>query len=206
MIQKQTGRNVFVAMTIVLGFGATGCGVAIDSPPSATPGQPGSTTPAPSGSRSSTPSAPGPTPTGRSSSEGVLLHEIPSESGRGSGQRTSATIDGDGSRRVYAESTALWVGCDGEPDNVNFALDGKFRTVRGLVGFRTGVGRGVVAEVVVYGDGAPITAFRVDHDGGFPMQVVVDGVDVLSFTVTRAAGTCSPSEESYLVIADGVLR
>lgn len=194
----------------VLAMGVAGCGVSIDSPGTSgsTQGSTQGQTQQPASPQPSDPASQGTQgpATGKAPGEGVFLHRVPAESGRGSGVRTSASLDGDPSKRVYAESAALWVGCDGAPDNVNFTLDGRYRTLRGVVGFRTGAAPGVKAKVVAYGDGQPITAFQVDHDGGYQLQLVVTDVKVLSFAVTREAGECQPSQDSYLVVADGVLQ
>lgn len=97
---------------------------------------------------------------------------------------------------MYTESAALWVGCDREPDNVSFDLGGKYSVLEGQVGFRAGLAKGVVASVVAYGDGEPISAFQVDHDGGYHLQLVVSNVKTLSFAVTRQSGQCGPSRRA----------
>ena len=195
---------------VVVGAAITalsGCGVSVDrTGPSAAASSAAQSSARSSSSSSAAPTSSSSATPNAATSGGVYLFEVPAESGRGSGAHTSASLDGEASGQVYANSSALWVGCDGNPDIVNFTLGGKYQTLRGRVGFRKGVAAGVTATVTVYADGKPMMAFQADHDGGYPLQLLVTDVNILSMSVIKGEGECGNAQESYLVIADGVLR
>ena len=137
--------------------------------------------------------------------DGTWLFDLPAESTRETG-RTAARLAGDASRTTYADSTAQWVGCDGQTDETVYDLPDGVTALRGQVALRDDVPKGIVAEVSVSSDLGEITRLRVEADGGAPLQLNLKGATTLTIRASALEGQCAESDDSYLVLADTWVR
>ena len=118
---------------------------------------------------------------------------------------TSANVKGGGS---YPNSTSLWVGCEGAPDEVTLAVNGQYKRLFGHLALREGVPSGLVVHTLILVDGSPVQ--NVQLDSGDPhaveVNVVLTGVKQVTFSSEAVAGQCAASDESYAVLGDGYVE
>ncbi len=116
---------------------------------------------------------------------------------------TSARIKGTAD--TYANSTSLWVGCEGVADEVVLATDGRYQRLVGHLGLRDDAPAGLVVHTLVSVDGRPVQNVQLDSDdpSAVEVNVVLTGVQQVTFQSQAVAGQCSPSDDSYAVLGDG---
>ncbi len=185
----------------------SGCAVTIgpsDSPAAPPPAEPASpaspATPAQPASPVATES-PSPTEQGPR----TWTHELV-ESATRTAEATSARIRGTSD--TYPNSTSLWVGCEGVADEVTLATDGRYKRLFGHLGLREDVPAGLVVHTLVSVDGKPVQNIQLDADdsGAVEVNVVLNGVERVTFQSQAVEGECGSSDESYVVLGDGYVE
>lgn len=127
------------------------------------------------------------------------LFEVPSRSGRESGGEVAVSVRGVG----VAHGTGQFLGCDGSPDVIVYDLPLDATTIEGSLAMRDGVPDGIAAEVTVFLDDEPVSAWRVDGtDTGVPLKLLTQDAAKLRVEAILAEGTCSNDTVPYLVFVD----
>lgn len=119
---------------------------------------------------------------------------------------TSARLKGTSD--TFAHSTSLWVGCDGAADEVVLATGGRFRQLFGHLGLRDNAPAGLVVHTLVSVDGRPVQNVQLDsdHPSAVELNVVLTGVQRVTFQSEAVEGECSTSDDSYAVLGDGFVE
>ncbi len=136
--------------------------------------------------------------------EQVWLYEVPSDANFDSGGQVDVVVaGGDGAN--HPDSTAQWLGCDGVAAVTTYALDGRYSMLDGTLAFREGTPAAVVAEVSIATDLGVLGSYRIESDGGVPLQLVLDGAEELVVTAEVSEGECEVDDDAYLVFVDAVV-
>ncbi|MEV4946991.1 NPCBM/NEW2 domain-containing protein [Streptomyces sp. NPDC053755] len=131
-----------------------------------------------------------------------LFDLTPTDRGGGSsGQHVDAVLAGDG----FPRSTGAWVGCEGEPAGVTYALNGRFTALVAKAGLQPHTPDGITAEMVVVADGERRTAVRVTRATTAGIEIDLTGVQTLQLTAEKVEGTCGTSDTPYGAWGDAVL-
>ena len=121
-------------------------------------------------------------------------------------EATSAQLKGTAD--TYPDSTSLWVGCEGTPDEVTLATNGQYKRLFGHLGLRADVPAGIVVHTLVLVDGDPVQNIQLDSDDPAAVEVnlVLTGAQQVVFRSEAVAGECGESAESYVVLGDGYVE
>lgn len=190
----------------------SGCAVTVGPPTS--PAAPASANPATPATPASpatpaTPASPvetaGQAPVEPPSGDRTWAYELVDSATRPA-EATSARIRGTSD--TYPNSTSLWVGCDGAADEVILATDGTYKRLFGHLGMRDNVPAGLVVHTLVLVDGNPVQNIQLDADdsGAVEVNVVLTGVQRVTFQSQAVKGSCGSSNESYVVLGDGYVE
>ena len=119
---------------------------------------------------------------------------------------TSAQLKG--TTDSYPNSTSLWVGCEGAADEVTLATKGQYKRLFGHLGLRDSVPAGIVVHTLVLVDGQPVQNIQLDSDdpAAVEVNVVLTGVQQVTFQSEAVAGQCGESDDSYVVLGDGYVE
>lgn len=129
----------------------------------------------------------------------VWLSQVSSASNRASGGEVDVTVRGV----TPTNATGQFLGCDGAADVVQYQLDGQYSTLDGGLAMRDGVPEGVVAEVVLYLDDSPVSAYRIDGtDEGVSFRILLEGADVFEVHAQAVEGECTVDDVPYLAFVD----
>lgn len=121
-------------------------------------------------------------------------------------EATSAQLKG--TTDTYPDSTSLWAGCEGVPDEVTLAVNGQYKRLFGHLGLRADVPAGIVVHTLVLVDGDPVQNIQLDSDDPAAVEVnlVLTGAQQVVFRSEAVAGECGESAESYVVLGDGYVE
>ncbi|MGW7433496.1 NPCBM/NEW2 domain-containing protein [Streptomyces sp. NPDC054861] len=121
--------------------------------------------------------------------------------GGSSGQHIDAVLAGD----AFPRSTGAWVGCEGEPAGVTYALNGRFSALIAKAGLQPHTPDDITAEMVVVADGKTRATVRVTKAGTASIEIDLTGVETLRLTAEKVEGTCGASGTPYGAWGDAVL-
>lgn len=204
---RSTGRVLASAMVAAL---LTGCTITVGgapSPSASDPSAPVQTSDGrtPSGPASGSPAPSETAPTAASPANRIWTHTLVTSATRPAAA-TSTRIKG--ADQIYPNSTSLWVGCEGVPDEVVLAVNGRYKRLFGHLGLRDGVPAGLVVHTLVLVDGNPVQNIQLDSDDANAVEVnlVLTGAKQVTFQSQAVKGECSPSDESYVVLGDGYVE
>ncbi|MEU0556319.1 NPCBM/NEW2 domain-containing protein [Dactylosporangium sp. NPDC006015] len=119
-----------------------------------------------------------------------------------SGRAYDSTLNGV----HFADSTGFWVGCEGKPSAVTFALDGKFKRFTGTAGLDAVTPKDVVVKLVVEVDGKDAATVSVSRTASAPLDVDVTAARTLTLSALRMKGTCGNATRPYGAVGDALLH
>ena len=120
----------------------------------------------------------------------------------GSGRAYDSTLNGV----HFADSTGFWVGCEGKPSSVTFALDGKYKRFTGTAGLDAVAPKDVVVKLVVEVDGKDAATVSVSRAASGPLDVDVTSARTLTLSAQRTKGTCANATRPYGAVGDALLH
>ncbi len=119
-----------------------------------------------------------------------------------SGRAYDSTLNGV----HFADSTGFWVGCEGKPSTVTFALDGKFKRFTGTAGLDAVAPKDVVVQLVVELDGKAAASVSVSRVTSAPLALDVTAARTLTLSALRTKGTCANATRPYGAVGDAMLH
>jgi hypothetical protein len=106
----------------------------------------------------------------------------------------------------FRVSTGFWVGCDGRPSAVTFALDGGFKRFTGTAGLDAVAPKDVVAKLTFEIDGKAAAAVTVSRTASERVELDVTGARTLTLSAVRTKGTCATATRPYGAVGDALLH
>lgn len=119
-----------------------------------------------------------------------------------SGRAYDSTLNGV----HFTDSTGFWVGCEGRPSAVTFALDGRFKRFTGTAGLDAVAPKDVVVKLVVEVDGRTAATVTVSRTASEPVELDVTSARTLTLSALRTKGTCANATRPYGAVGDALLR
>ncbi|MEV4512031.1 NPCBM/NEW2 domain-containing protein [Dactylosporangium sp. NPDC049525] len=134
----------------------------------------------------------------------VPLHDatVTASDQGGSGRSYDSTLNG----AHFPDSTGFWVGCEGKPSVVTFALDGKYKRFTGTAGLDAVAPKDIVVKLVVEVDGKDTATVSVSRTASAPLDVDVTSARTLTLSAQRTKGTCANATRPYGAIGDALLH
>jgi hypothetical protein len=132
------------------------------------------------------------------------LHDatVTASSQGASGREYDSTLNGV----RFADSTGFWVGCEGKPSTVTFALDGKWKRLTGTAGLDAVTPKDIVVTLVVEVDGKAASTVSVSPSASAPLDVDITSARTLTLSALRTKGTCANATRPYGAIGDALLH
>jgi hypothetical protein len=119
-----------------------------------------------------------------------------------SGRTYDSTLNGV----HFTDSTGFWVGCEGKPSAVTFALNGKFKRLTGTAGLDAVAPKDIVVKLVVEVDGKDVATVSVSRTTSAPLDVDITSARTLTLSAQRTKGTCGNATRPYGAIGDALLH
>ena len=116
-----------------------------------------------------------------------------------------ASVDATLAGRSYPASTGMWVGCRGVAATATFRLGRNFTRLTATAGLQDQAPDALAVRVTISGDGQVLDEFTVSKTGTTPVDLSVDGTDVLVVAAILEKGTCAPGRDPYGALGDAVL-
>ena len=130
----------------------------------------------------------------------TALYELRSSGGYGdSGQPVVATLDG----RVPTDSTVQWVSCRDGPNGSTFELDGDYARLSGTFALQDAAPDDLRVEFEVRAgsaDGEVLAQADLSRADRVPFDVPVSGLEEVTITAVRTAGSCGSESTGYGVL------
>ncbi|WP_327005064.1 NPCBM/NEW2 domain-containing protein [Dactylosporangium sp. NBC_01737] len=134
----------------------------------------------------------------------VPLHDatVSASDQSGSGRAYDSTLNGV----HFVDSTGFWVGCEGKPSAVTFALDGNFKRFTGTAGLDAVAPKDIVVKLVVEVDGKDAATVSVSRTASAPLDVDITSARTLTLSAQRTKGTCANATRPYGAVGDALLH
>jgi hypothetical protein len=134
----------------------------------------------------------------------LWLYDVASSGASGSGVRTGERLGQNGAR--FPNSTAQWVGCEGQASTQSYRLDGNYVGLTATVGQRLGAPKDLRVEYVIRADSVEVQRFILEQRQTQTISVDVAGVRALVISAKAVSGTCGYSTEAYGVLGDAYVQ